>query len=104
MDNLFNRKYIVQGLFIVVALILLGTLFYIQVVSDKYFLSAESNVLRKIYTFPARGVILDRNEKILAQNEPVYDLMVIPHEVKPFDTLALCEIIGIDTAKFRKNF
>lgn len=104
MDNLFNRKYIIQGLFIVVSLILLGTLFYIQVVNDKYFLSAESNVLRKIYTFPARGVILDRNEKILAQNEPVYDLMVIPHEVKPFDTLALCEIIGIDTIKFRRNF
>jgi penicillin-binding protein 2 len=104
MDNLFSRKYIVQGLFIVVGLILLGTLFYIQVYSDKYFLSAESNVLRKIYTFPARGVILDRNEKILVQNEPVYDLMVIPHEVKPFDTLALCRIIGIDTVKFRKNF
>lgn len=104
MDNLFNRKYIVQGLFILVSLILLGTLFYIQVVSDKYFLSAKINVLRRIYTFPARGVILDRNEKILVQNEPVYDLMVIPNEVKPFDTIALCDIIGIDTAKFHRNF
>ncbi|RZK78341.1 MAG: penicillin-binding protein 2, partial [Pedobacter sp.] len=104
MDNLFNRKYIVQGLFILVSLILLGTLFYIQVVSDKYFLSAKINVLRRIYTFPARGVILDRNEKILVQNEPVYDLMVIPNEVRPFDTLALCNIIGIDTVKFHKNF
>ncbi len=104
MDNLFNRKYIIQGLFIVVALILLGTLFYIQVASDKYFLSAESNVLRKIYTFPARGVILDRNEKILVQNEPVYDLMAIPNDVKEFDTLALCKIIDVDTVKFRKNF
>lgn len=104
MDNLFNRKYVVQGLFIVVALILLGTLFYIQVYSDKYFLSAESNVLRKLYTFPARGVILDRNEKTLVQNEPVYDLMVIPNDVKEFDTLALCDIIGIDTVRFKRNF
>ncbi|RZM10220.1 MAG: penicillin-binding protein 2, partial [Pedobacter sp.] len=104
MDNLFNRKYIVQGLFILVSLVLLGTLFYIQVVSDKYFLSAKVNVLRRIYTYPARGVILDRNEKVLVQNEPVYDLMVIPNEVKPFDTLALCEIIGIDTARFNRNF
>ncbi|HEX8609107.1 MAG TPA: penicillin-binding transpeptidase domain-containing protein, partial [Pedobacter sp.] len=104
MDNLFNRKYIVQGLFIVVALILLGTLFYIQVVSDKYFLSAENNVLRRIYTFAARGVILDRNEKILVQNELVYDLMAIPNDVKPFDTVALCRIIEVDTAKFIKNF
>lgn len=104
MDNLFNRKYIIQGLFILVALILVGTLFYIQVASDKYFLSAESNVLRKIYTFPARGVILDRNEKVLVQNEPVYDLMVIPNQVKEFDTLSLINIIGIDMKRFKKSF
>ncbi len=104
MDNLFNRKYTIQGLFIVVALILLGTLFYIQVASDKYFISAESNVLRKIYTFPARGVIFDRNEKPLAQNEAVYDLMMIPNQVKSFDTTALCRIIDIDMKRFKRNF
>lgn len=104
MDNLFNRKYIIQGLFIVIGLILLGTLFYIQVATDKYFISAESNVLRKIYTFPARGVIFDRNEKPLAQNEAVYDLMVIPNQVKSFDTAALCRIINIDMERFHRNF
>ncbi|QNK62153.1 penicillin-binding protein 2 [Pedobacter sp. PAMC26386] len=104
MENLFNRKYIIQGLFIVVALILLGQLFYIQVASDRYFLSANSNVLRKKYTFPARGVITDRNNKVLVQNEPVYDLMVTPSLVKPFDTLALCRIIGIDMDGFHKRF
>lgn len=104
MDNLFNRKYIVQGLFIVVALILVGQLFYIQVASDRYFLSANSNVLRKKYTFPARGVILDRNNKVLVQNEPVYDLMITPNLVKPFDTAALCRIIGIDMKGFHKRY
>ncbi len=104
MDNLFSRKYVIQGLFIVVALILLGTLFYIQVATDKYFISAESNVLRKIYSFPARGVIYDRNEKALAQNEAVYDLMVIPNQVKPFDTMALCRLIDIDMKRFKRNF
>lgn len=104
MDKLFNRKYTIQGLFILAALILLGTLFYIQVASDKYFISAESNVLRKIYTFPARGVIFDRNEKPLAQNEAVYDLMVIPNQVKTFDTAALCQIIDIDMKRFHRNF
>jgi penicillin-binding protein 2 len=103
MDNLFGRKYVIQGLFIAIGLILVGTLFYIQVASDRYFISAESNVLRKIYTFPARGVIFDRTEKPLAQNEAVYDLMVIPNQVKHIDTLALCNIIGIDTATFKKN-
>lgn len=104
MDNLFNRKYIIQGLFIIVALILIGQLFYIQVASDRYFLSANSNVLRKKYTFPARGVIVDRNNKVMVQNEPVYDLMVTPNLVKPFDTLELCRIIGIDMKGFNKRF
>jgi penicillin-binding protein 2 len=103
MDQLFNRKYTVQGLFIIVALILLGKLFYIQIVSDKYFLSAESNVLRKIYKYPARGAILDRNMKVIVQNEPVYDLMVIPNEVKPFDTLALAKALDISMEDVRKN-
>jgi penicillin-binding protein 2 len=104
MDNLFDRKYTIQGLFLVVCLILLAKLFYIQVVSDKYFLSAESNVLRKIYTFPARGVIFDRKGKVLVQNEPVYDLLIIPNQVKPFDTLDLCNTIGIDMAGFNKRY
>jgi penicillin-binding protein 2 len=104
MDNLFDRKYTIQGLFILVCLILMAKLFYIQVGSDKYFISAESNVLKKIYTFPARGVIFDRKGKVLVQNEPVYDLIVIPNQVKPFDTLDLCNTIGIDMKGFHKRF
>lgn len=104
MDQLFNRKYIVQGLFVLVALILLGRLFYIQVASDKYFLDANNNALRKKFIYPARGVITDRKGKVLAQNQPTYDLMVTPNEVKPFDTLSLCNIIGITMEDFRKKF
>lgn len=103
MNNLFGRKYIIQGLFLVVALILLTKLFYIQVVSDKYFLSANNNVLRRLYVYPARGVIFDRNHKVLVQNEPVYDLMVIPNQVKTIDTIALCQIIGISKEDFIKQ-
>lgn len=104
MEQLFNRKYVIQGLIITVCLILLGKLFYIQVVTDKYFLDANNNALRRIYTYPARGVILDRNGKVLAQNQPTYDLFVTPNDVKRFDTLLLCHIIGIDTATFNKKF
>ncbi len=104
MDNLFSRKYTIQGIILVVCLILIGQLFYMQVVSDKYFLLSNNNVLRKIYTFPARGVIFDRNGKVLVQNEPVYDLLVIPNQVKQFDTLDFCNTIGIDMAGFKKRF
>lgn len=104
MNSFFARKYVVQGIFIVIILILLSRLFYIQVISDEYFLSAENNVIRRLPIYPARGVILDRNNKILTQNEPVYDLMLIPREVKPFDTLKFCGLIGIDKKGFDKRF
>ncbi len=104
MNSFFARKYIIQGIFILVSLILLARLYYIQVVDDSYKLSADNNVLRKLVIYPARGVILDRNEKILVQNEPIYDLMVIPAQVKPFDTLEFCGLIDITKEQFDKKF
>ncbi len=104
MNSFFKRRYIIQGIFILVTLILLGKLYYIQVVDDSYKLSADNNVLRKLIIYPARGVILDRNQKILVQNEPVYDLMVIPGQVKAMDTLEFCKLIKIDKKDFDKVF
>ena len=104
MNSFFARKFVVQGIFIVISIILLMRLFYIQVISDEYILSAENNVIRRLPIYPARGVILDRKEKILVQNEPVYDLMVIPREVKAFDTLKFCKLIGIDKEGFDRRF
>ncbi|RCH54217.1 penicillin-binding protein 2 [Mucilaginibacter hurinus] len=104
MNSFFERRYIITGIFITLMVILLARLFYIQVVDDRYFLFANNNVIRKNILFPARGPILDRNNKILVQNEPVYDLMVIPKQVKPFDTLEFCRLIGIDKEGFDKRF
>ncbi len=73
MNSFFPRRFVVQGIFIGIALILLMRLYYIQVIDKSYYLSANNNVLRKIIIYPARGVILDRKGKILVQNEPVYD-------------------------------
>ena len=104
MNSFFARKFVIQGIFIALTAVLIIRLFYIQVISDEYILSAENNVIRRLPIYPARGVILDRYEKILVQNEPVYDLMIIPREVKAFDTLEFCKLIGIDITGFQKRF
>ncbi|RVU00160.1 penicillin-binding protein 2 [Mucilaginibacter limnophilus] len=104
MNSFFARRYVIAGIFITFIAILLARLFYIQIVDDRYFYIAANNVVRKNILFPARGPILDRNGKILVQNEPVYDLMVIPKQVKPFDTLKFCQLIGIDKEGFDKRF
>ncbi|EHQ28375.1 penicillin-binding protein 2 [Mucilaginibacter paludis] len=104
MNSFFERRYIIQGLFIVMALALLGRLFYIQIIDDQYTQSAHNNVLRRFVIFPSRGPIVDRNGKLLVQNEPVYDIMVTPREVKPFDTVKFCQLLGIDRAGFDKRW
>jgi penicillin-binding protein 2 len=103
MNSFFERRYIIGGIFITIILILLARLFYIQIIDDKYLLYAKSNAVRKFTTFPARGPITDRNGKLLVENELVYDISVTPKEVKPFDTLEFCKLIGMDKATFDKN-
>ena len=104
MNSFFERRYVIAGIFITLILILLARLFYIQIIDDRYLLYAQSNVLRKVYKNPARGPILDRNNKILVQNEAFYDIMVTPNLVKPFDTASFCKLLGIDKAEFDKRF
>jgi len=104
MNSFFERRYFIQALFIVMAVGLLGRLYYIQLIDPQYTVSANNNVLRKILLFPGRGPILDRNNKFLVENEPVYDIMVVPREVKPFDTLEFCKLLGIDKEGFDKRW
>jgi penicillin-binding protein 2 len=101
MEKLYSsRKVIFIGLFLFTGLIFLIRLFYIQVIADKYILSANNNVLRYITQYPARGLIYDRYGKLLVYNEAAYDLMVTPKQVKVIDTLELCKLIGIDRQDF----
>ena len=76
--------------------ILIAKLFSIQIVEDKYKESAENNT--KVYTtiYPTRGIIHDRNGKILVGNKVAYDLMVTPSEVGKFDTLALARVLDVE--------
>ena len=77
------------------ALILTAKLFSIQILDDRYKLAAENNSLAYTMIYPTRGIIYDRNEKILVGNKVAYDLMVTPREVEEFDTLAFCKVLGI---------
>lgn len=76
--------------------ILIAKLFSIQIIEDKYKESAENNT--KVYTtiYPTRGIIHDRNGKILVGNKVAYDLMVTPSEVGKFDTLALARVLDVE--------
>ncbi len=82
------------GLGVAVAIIL-SRLFIIQIVDEKYKIDASNNSMVYSIIYPPRGIIDDRNGKILVGNKIAYDLLVTPKEVEAFDTLALCEALDI---------
>ena len=95
-----SRRFLITGLFLLTGVIFLVRLFYIQVIADKFILSANNNVLRYMTQYPARGLIYDRNGKLLVYNEAAYDLMVIPRQAKNVDTAELCRLLGITEEEY----
>lgn len=90
-------------IFIVTGILFIIRLFWMQIIDRGYYLSAYNNVNRHVTQYPARGLIYDRNGKLLVYNEATYDLMVIPRQMKNIDTVELCHLIGIDMQTFRER-
>ena len=84
------------------AAILIAKLFSIQIINDDYKTNAENNSI--IYTTinPTRGIIHDRNGRILVGNKVAYDLLVTPKDVSEFDTVALARVLDV-TPEFIKE-
>jgi len=98
-----NRKNIFIAALIIVGAIYLLRLFQIQVLDSSYKLSADSNVLRYVTDYPARGLIYDRNGELLVYNEAHYDLMVVPGQVQNIDTTEFCNLLGIEKELFESR-
>ena len=75
--------------------ILLIKLFNIQIIDDKYKMDAANNSMVYTTIYPTRGIIYDRNGKILVGNQVAYDLVVTPREVTEFDTLTLARVLDV---------
>ena len=76
-------------------LLLLGSIFSIQLLDDRYKQDADRNSTVYETIYPTRGAIFDRNGAVLVGNKVAYDILVSPREVKAFDTLALATALGV---------
>lgn len=94
------RKTLLPTIIIVSSIILLARLFYLQIIDDTLKIKSENNAIKIKYDFPERGYIYDRNGKLLVANQPSYDIMVVPNEVKEIDTLEFCRILQITKPEF----
>jgi penicillin-binding protein 2 len=102
-DAFINRKYVIIALIMLASAALMIRLFIIQVIQDAYRLSADNNVLRYVTQYPARGLIYDRNGKLVVFNQAAYDLMVIPTQIGVMDTALFCNELGITIASFKER-
>ena len=101
--NYASRKYVIIAIFTVAILVLLVKLFMIQIIDQSYKKSSDNNTLRYITLYPSRGEIYDRNGKLLVYNDAIYDLLVIPRQVRNLDTLAFCSTMNISREYFNER-
>jgi penicillin-binding protein 2 len=104
MRNIDNRKYVIALIFILIPLIFLVRLFYMQVVDDKWKERAAQISENKVITYPARGIVYDRNGEKLISNEVYYDIRVIPKQMdEDVDSFALAKLLDISIEEYEKK-
>ncbi len=99
-----DRKYIIAGAFALIFMIYLGKLVSLQLIDTSYRDKASQNVIRKVNLYPNRGLIFDRNDKLIVYNDAVYDLYVIPRQIDPeMDITRFCRLLALDADDFEKR-
>jgi penicillin-binding protein 2 len=101
--DLEKRKYVIAGFLITIAIIYIIRLFSLQISDSTYKESADSNAFLKKTVYPSRGIIYDRNGELVVFNQPAYDVMLIPRDVQPFDTIDFCNTLNITKEQFLKR-
>lgn len=87
-------------------LLIVARLFFLQVISGEELRRfSESNRLKKERLFPTRGVIYDRNEKVIVDNRAAFDVILLS-QYYPFDPQTdarLAKALGMSPADLEKK-
>jgi penicillin-binding protein 2 len=99
-----KRSFLLYFLITLVGFIFIGRLFQLQIIKGETYDPIHNAAVKTEYDYPERGYIYDRNGKLLVANQLSYDVMVQPNQVKPLDTLELCNLLKIDREQFLIRF
>ncbi|MBT8178849.1 MAG: penicillin-binding protein 2 [Eudoraea sp.] len=94
------KKILLSSIIVLIGITFIVRLSYLQIFTSPSNQVLEDTAIKAIYDYPERGYIYDRQGKLLVANQPAYDVMVIPREVKPLDTLEFCSLLGVDKPRF----
>lgn len=99
-----EKSKVILFVFGLCALILTFRTAQLQIISNTYKEQARKTTLDKTIKYPSRGLIYDRNGKLLVSNNTIYDIDVIYNNVpEDLDTYQICTLLGIDEKTFISN-
>ena len=98
------RDKLLQVLIIVISSILIIQLFNLQVLNKKNSDVSSKASVQKIYNFPERGYLYDRNNKLIVSNQPYYDLLIVPNDVNINDSIKIANDLGISVKDFNTKY
>ena len=102
--ELDNRRYVIAGVATLIVVIYIIRLFMLQITSDDYKKSADSNAFLRKIEYPSRGIITDRTGKLLVYNQPSYDVMMVVNEARNhLDTMEFCNALNITKQEFEQR-
>ncbi|NCT17087.1 MAG: penicillin-binding protein 2 [Flavobacteriaceae bacterium CG_4_8_14_3_um_filter_34_10] len=96
------RKLLLYSLVIFTGILFTARLLYLQVFDSSFQQMSEINAVSVVYDYPQRGYVYDRHGKLLVANQPSYDVMVIPRNIKKLDTLEFCKMLHIEKAELNR--
>ena len=99
-----KRSFLLYFLISIIGLLFIGRLFQLQVVRGGNYNPVKTSAVKIKFDFPERGYIYDRNGELLVANQLSYDVMIIPNEVTPLDTLEFCSLLKITKKNFIKRY
>ena len=102
--NLEKRKLVIGGFIVAIVIIYIIRLVQLQVLDSTYKAHADNNAFMEKVIYPSRGLIYDRNDSLVVYNAPEYDLVMIPKDVIPFDTIDFCNTLQISLEEFNKRW
>lgn len=95
-----NRHLVLCAIALLVVLVYIGRLAYLQLGPHDYKDDANNNAFFNNVKYPSRGLIYDRNGKLLVYNQAAYDVMVVMREISELDTIDFCNTLGISRRQF----
>jgi len=104
MNKGFDRQRTIQLVFIACASALLLKAAQLQIFDDSFRKRADATTIEKLTVYPPRGLVFDRKDRLIINNEATYDLMVTYNQVdfKDMNVPKFCGILSITEKDFNQ--